>query len=837
MKYKSVYWIAGMIISVLCWGVAFYGWNYSNQVAQKQNVEFAEQKINELNEIYINFLTAVMESRGYRLNQSENRQENYLSYRNATQSLLRRYSESAEFAQDSALFLPFSNLIHRRLNDLDAEMGGLRVDSLTSQTHGEIEAIDSALTLLQERQQAILAYWDNLSVTASEDYDHDKDLNDQLFVIWFLSTVVLAVFFIFALRKNVRSQLRHAIAEERLAITQQKEAEFSAAFDYASIGMALVDIDGRWLRVNRSLCALLGYSGEELTGFTFQDLTHPDDLAENLVFYEKMLKEEIETYQMEKRYITKAGEYVWVLLSVSLVWEDRKPKYFIGQMQNITKQKELQNQLLFEKSRLQQVIDGTDAGTWQWNIQTGETIFNEKWAEMIGYSLSDLAPISIETWGKFVHPEDLAQSNQVLQDYFDKKSEYYECACRMKHKSGDWIWVMDRGKVMSWTPDGKPEWMFGSHIEITSMKNLQESLEQERRKFTTIFNSSYRFVGFLELDGTLIEANETAMNFAGLKTQDVIGKKFWDCHWWQISAQTQAHLKEAIERAAKGETVNYEVAVWDVDKKPVTILFNLKPVRNHHGEVVYIIPEGTIIQELIDYRSKLETKNQELEGFAAVAAHDLREPLRMIRQFMDRLSTKYGDQLDDTAKKYIHFALDDSKRMGNLIDELLAYAEIGGFEEAAPEWVDLNEVFDETLQLEASVLSESDAKVTRAELPKVWANKTAMSLLFQNLIGNGLKYQAPGNQPYIEVNSSENEVGYTLSFRDNGIGIAPENHAKVFNLFTRLHRKAEYAGTGMGLAACKKIISVYKGTIWVDSDLGKGADFRVFIPKSAQIER
>lgn len=493
--------------------------------------------------------------------------------------------------------------------------------------------------------------------------------------------------------------------------------------------------------------------------------------------------------------------------------------------------KELIDQLLTEKRRLQQVIDGTDAGTWEWNVQTGETIFNEKWAQIIGYTLQELEPISIDTWIKHAHPEDLAASNQTLQNCFERRAEQYESACRMKHKSGEWIWVMDRGKVMSWTEEGKPEWMFGSHINITSIKRLEESLELERKKLSTIFNSTFQFIGFLDLEGMVLEANDTALDFAGLKPSDVIGKKFWDCHWWQINKETQDQLKEAIQKASKGEEVSYEVAVWDINKSPKTILFHLQPIKDQQGNVAFIIPEGTLIQDLIDYRTKLEDKNQELEGFAAMAAHDLKEPLRMITQFMQKLANKYEAQLDETAQKYIHFAADGANRMNSLINDLLAYAEIGGAKEEAFERVDMNDVFDETFLITAALIDEKMALVSKTTLPVVWAHKTAMRLLFQNLIGNGLKYQAGGNRPIIEIDFSETNNSYTFSFKDNGIGISEENHKKVFNLFSRLHANSEYAGTGMGLATCKKIVASHKGDIWLESIQGKGSTFYFTLPK------
>ena len=824
-----------IIVLVISIGSIWYLNNYSNQIRQTGKVEFAEFRLNELNDLYINYLKAIRDNRGYRLYQLENREKDYHTHKSKVFSLLESFRLSPEYPQDSILFSEIRQLIYLRFNDLDQQLMHFNSDRTHKRSQDELQTMDSLINLLEQKQQALIDYWSKESKLASDEFDRNNEGNDELFLLWIIGTLTLATFFIFIYRRNVKAQIREAVTQETLTIIKQKEREFSAAFDYASIGMALVSTQGKWLRVNKSLCHLLGYSEEELLKLSFQDITHPDDLSTDLQFVEQMLRQEIDTYQMEKRYFTKEERLIWVLLSVSLVWEKGKPKHFISQIQEITTRKNLQDQLYSEKIRLQQVIDGTGAGTWEWNVQTGETIFNEKWANIIGYSLEELKPTDINTWIKFAHPEDLEASNQRLQDCFQKRSEIYECACRMKHRSGEWVWVMDRGKVMTWTPDGKPEWMFGSHIEITAMKQLEESLVLERNKFTTIFNSTFQFIGFLTLDGTLLETNETALTFGGLIPSDVIGKKFWDCHWWQINKETQEQLKEAVQKAAKGESVNYEVAIWDKDKNPVTILFNLKPLKNQEGKVVFLIPEGTLIQDLIDYRTKLESKNQELEDFAAIAAHDLKEPLRMISLFLDKLSKKYETDLDETGKKYIRFAVDGAERMKTLINDLLAYAEIGGVGEASFEQVNLNMVFDETVALNAAILDEKNAEVSKSELPIVWGHKTAFKLLFQNLIGNGLKYQPIGNQPVIKVSSIENEKEFTLVFTDNGIGISEENQPKVFNLFSRLHTKSEYPGTGMGLATCKKIIDLHGGQIWVKSTLGNGSVFHFTLPNKKLI--
>lgn len=175
--------------------------------------------------------------------------------------------------------------------------------------------------------------------------------------------------------------------------------------------------------------------------------------------------------------------------------------------------------LLEVNKRLLEILDGTRAGTWEWNVQTGETRFNARWAEIVGYSLEELQPISIDTWIRLTHPEDLAQSNAALQAHFKGETPYYECEARMKHKNGNWVWVRDQGKVVSRTPDGQPDWMSGSHIDITREKQLQESREKSLEQLNALSRHVpgmlYQFV--LRPDGTSYYA------YVSDRLQDVFG--------------------------------------------------------------------------------------------------------------------------------------------------------------------------------------------------------------------------------------------------------------------------------------------------------------------------
>lgn len=225
-----------------------------------------------------------------------------------------------------------------------------------------------------------------------------------------------------------------------------------------------------------------------------------------------------------------------------------------------------------------------------------------------------------------------------------------------------------------------------------------------------------------------------------------------------------------------------------------------------------------------------ERSNTELEQFAYAASHDLREPLRMINSYLKLLTRRLGNELDTDANEYIDFAVDGAQRMDAMINDLLAYSRIGR-RDAGMEPLFARESLEEALTNLAVAIDESGAKITvEGEDPVVEANPNELTRLFQNLIGNAIKYQAPGRPPEVTIDISRREEEWLFAIKDNGIGIEEKDFDRVFMIFQRLHGRSEYEGTGIGLAACKKIVERHQGRIWVDSRPGEGSTFTFSLP-------
>ncbi len=230
-----------------------------------------------------------------------------------------------------------------------------------------------------------------------------------------------------------------------------------------------------------------------------------------------------------------------------------------------------------------------------------------------------------------------------------------------------------------------------------------------------------------------------------------------------------------------------------------------------------------MISELLDSLHALESKNKELEQFAYIASHDLQEPLHTIESFIQLFEHEYGDSLDENARQYLRFISKAAGRMSALIHDLLEYSRLG--QKAEMSEVDSAEVLKNTLQNIESLIHESGAEIDVGPLPRLRANESMLLLLFQNLICNAIKFQKKDVKPRIRIRATEEGSFWKFSFEDNGIGIEEEQAEKIFIIFQRLHSRAEYEGTGIGLAQCRKIVELHGGRIWIESKPGEGTTF------------
>ena len=241
--------------------------------------------------------------------------------------------------------------------------------------------------------------------------------------------------------------------------------------------------------VSSNVEQVMGYTPEELTAadFRFAQIIHPDDVARVAREVERHLREGIGRFEQSYRLVRKHEGYAWYRDFTHVTRDAQGAVASLrGYLVDQTEIKAMQQSIEEERRRLRYVIEGTNVGTWEWNVQTGETRFSERWAQIVGYRLNQLVPVSIDTWTRLAHPDDLARSAELLQKHFSGELDYYECEARMRHRDGHWVWVLDRGRVFEWDADGKPLWMAGTHQDITERKRTEERLRDKERRLGTV---------------------------------------------------------------------------------------------------------------------------------------------------------------------------------------------------------------------------------------------------------------------------------------------------------------------------------------------------------------
>ncbi len=387
---------------------------------------------------------------------------------------------------------------------------------------------------------------------------------------------------------------------------------------------------------------------------------------------------------------------------------------------------------------------------------------------------------------------------------------------------------------------------------ITERVQAALALQESEARYRQLFQSVPVGIFRTSRSGEVLEANPGSVRILAYPNrQTLIGSD--SAAYWLNSEDLQRFIKTvADEDLLEG----FETQFRRYDGQQIWVRLSTQAMRDADGRVLFY--EGTLEdvsiraiaeKELKDTALELQRSNIELANFAYVASHDLQEPLRMVSSYLQLLQRRYQGQLDSDADEFIDFAVDGAVRMKALINGLLAYSRVGTRgKEFAP--MDCNIALSKMCANLKLAIKDHDAIVTHDPLPIVMGDETQLVQLFQNLIGNAIKFrgtQAPrvhisvertseGTIEHSDCENNESAEVWQFAVKDNGIGIDPQYAERIFTIFQRLHGKDEYPGTGIGLAICKKIVERHGGRIWVESTPGEGAAFYFTIPANAEVQ-
>ncbi len=613
---------------------------------------------------------------------------------------------------------------------------------------------------------------------------------------------------------------------------QENETLFRNVFEQSAGGMALVACDGRLLRVNQALQAMLGYTETELLTRTLPELLHPDDHHQYHTATQMLLANAIPMDHAEWRYMHKQGDHIWTLVSIGLVRDAiAQPVCFVVQMQELRAytQREVVHatyvqsfqRLFAHSSQCILLLDPT--GIVLEINQTALNCAGLTRAEVVQYPFWEMRWWSIS-------PQTQQQIQSALAEARQGQSIAYEIdvlAAENQVATLEWFLkpVTDMtGQVIMLIAEGR---------DITEPKRARVAREQMDDRVRDAFDYATIGMALLTPDGHWIKVNQALCDMVGYTETELLTMNFQSITHPDDLERNLHYANQLLNGAIR----NYEMEKRYIHKRGhiVWVSLSVSLVRDAQGTPLYTVAQTQDItrrkrteRELERQTRELTRSNVELEQFAYVASHDLQEPLRKVASYTTLLARRYKGQLDSGADKYIDYIVDGATRMQNLINDLLTYSRVGR-EQLVMEPVQLSEIVEQVLSDIGATVRESQAVITYDTLPTLAVNRQQIGQVFQNLIANALKFHGH-IPPRIHITAELRSDTWIIGVRDNGIGIEPQYAERIFAVFQRLHSRAEYPGTGIGLAICKKIVERHGGTIWMDSEPGQGSTFYFSLP-------
>ncbi|MBF0560571.1 MAG: PAS domain S-box protein [Alphaproteobacteria bacterium] len=463
--------------------------------------------------------------------------------------------------------------------------------------------------------------------------------------------------------------------------------------------------------------------------------------------------------------------------------------------------------------------------TYDWEYWEGsglEILFMSPSCERVtGYSQTEFLA-EPDLLYRIIHPDDQALMEHHRHDY--AYAEEAAIDFRIVRRDGEIRWV-SHGCLAGYGQDGIFMGRRASNRDINERRAIEEKLRAVYLYTRSLIEASLDPLVTIDAKGKIQDVNSATEKVTGVPRDKLIGSDFSD----YFTEPEKARI--GYQRVFSQDYVtDYPLALRHVSGTVTDVLYNATIYRNEHGEVAGIFAAARDITARKKIEEELARSNAELEQFAYVASHDLRQPLRMVTSYLILLRNKLGDTLDEEGQVFIGFAVDGAKRMDGLIQGLLEYSRVG-HAESVPSPVPLAKVVAEALLNLEVAIKESGADILVAEnLPTVIGRQPELVRLFQNLVGNAVTYRSGDRKPTISIDWRGDGREWVIGVHDNGIGIDPKNFERVFGIFQRLVTRQQYEGTGIGLAVCRKIVEHHGGRIWIESELGVGSAFFMTFP-------
>lgn len=515
----------------------------------------------------------------------------------------------------------------------------------------------------------------------------------------------------------------------------------------------------------------------------------------------------------------------WFRLTVTPLTDDRAAGAIVMHV-DVTAERQAAASLRNSELRFRQMADNIRDVFFLQNPDSSQIFYVSPAYERIWGRTCESLYANPASWADAIHPDDLAQS---FAKFKAGRTTGYDYEFRIIRPDGETRWIHVRGFPIL-DHAGNVYRTAGICSDITDRKHATDALRESEKRFSDVLGNVELISMMVDADANITYCNDFLLRLTGWQREEVIGRSTFDIFIPpDITDEMRGQFAGLI--ADMPSAWHHENEILTRSGARRLVQWNNIVVRSAAGEVVGCASIGDDITERKDAENRmakiveeLNRSNQELEQFAYIASHDLQEPLRMVASYTQLLSKRYKGKLDSDADDFIAFAVDGASRMQRLIQDLLLYSRVG------TKGKDLLDTSSEDALQKAlanlhRAIEESNAVVTHDPLPEVHADDVQLIQLFQNLVGNAIKYHGTG-VPQVHVSAVKNGADrWIFSVRDTGLGIESKYFGKIFGMFQRLHKREEFAGTGIGLAICKKIVERHGGKLTVASELGHGSTF------------
>jgi len=619
---------------------------------------------------------------------------------------------------------------------------------------------------------------------------------------------------------------------------ERTEAKFAKVFNVCPDFITITDCaTGRYLDVNDAFERITGFTRSEAVGHTAFDIGIWETPAER----QRMLRALVASPRLEGfdvRIRRKSGEIIDAQLSVERTVLDGEDCLIIVGRDN-SDRKRVESALRRSEGFLREAQTAANIGYYVYDIRADHWQSSDILDRIFGigpdYRRDAEGWLALVTDDRRAGMADYLRSLLASGDRFD-----HEYTIR-RPEDGECRWVAGLGNLER-DSAGRPLRLIGTIQDITARKKVEQALTDSERRFRIVSSMTSDVVYSCHRT----ETGGFRIDWLGGHVERVFGHtadeiKSQGCWRTFVVADDVPIFTENISELRTGRSSNCVIRITHADGAvrhlhSVARIFDDPNDFGHHrlyGALQDITDSKRAEEALVQINRKVMASNAELEQFAYVASHDLREPLRMVSSYITLLERRFNQAFDSEAREFLYFARDGAQRMDRMVLDLLEFSRVGRKTEPfAP--VKLSQLVATAVDDLAPTITETAATITVADdLPEVTASRGELVRLFLNLIGNALKYRHPERPPTIAITARRDGREWVVSVADNGIGIAPEYFERIFGIFQRLHTREKYEGTGIGLAICKKIVEHHGGRIWVESQPERGATFHFALPDTS----